>query len=230
MVDSNLRFRSSSRSSSKAATSSTPTTSTSPRPSTMPPGPPPPASATSSSTTTTNPAPTPNAALQDEPLPPGWEMRYDPFGRRYYVDHNNRYGNFSLVIRTNLLIMHISVISPGRSTTWERPQPLPPGWEMRRDQRGRVYYVDHNTRTTTWQRPNSERLQCFASWQTERAQVLQMKNQRFLYPDRNNGTTEDDTLGIYKLATDLELEVLDIFIFTYFPSLKALSQMAGKNA
>lgn len=98
-------------------------------------------------------------------------MRYDPFGRRYYVDHNNR------------------------STTWERPQPLPPGWEMRRDQRGRVYYVDHNTRTTTWQRPNSERLQCFASWQTERAQVLQMKNQRFLYPDRNNGTTEDDTLG-----------------------------------
>merc|ERR1712079_689829 len=77
-------------------------------------------------------------------------------------------------------------------------QPLPPGWEMRRDQRGRVYYVDHNTRTTTWQRPNSERLQCFASWQGERAQVLQMKNQRFLYPDRNNGTattTEDDSLG-----------------------------------
>ena len=86
---------------------------------------------------------------------------------------------------------------------------------------GRVYYVDHNTRTTTWQRPNSERLQCFASWQGERAQVLQMKNQRlyfhhfhekndihllmfftsgfrFLYPDRNNGTattTEDDSLG-----------------------------------
>ena len=58
-----------------------------------------------------------------------------------------------------------------RSTTWERPQPLPPGWEMRRDPRGRVYYVDHNTRTTTWQRPNTERLQNFASWQGERAQV-----------------------------------------------------------
>ncbi len=42
--------------------------------------------------------------------------------RKYYVDHNSR------------------------STTWERPQPLPPGWEMRRDNRGRVYYVDHNTR------------------------------------------------------------------------------------
>ena len=46
---------------------------------------------------------------------------------------------------------------------------------------GRVYYVDHNTRTTTWQRPNSERLQCFASWQGERAQVLQMKNQRLYF-------------------------------------------------
>ena len=73
--------------------------------------------------------------------------RFDQYGRRYYVDHNSR------------------------STTWERPQPLPPGWEMRRDPRGRVYYVDHNTRTTTWQRPNTERLQNFASWQGERAQV-----------------------------------------------------------
>uniref|UniRef100_A0A1I8HY38 HECT-type E3 ubiquitin transferase n=1 Tax=Macrostomum lignano TaxID=282301 RepID=A0A1I8HY38_9PLAT len=31
---------------------------------------------------------------------------------------------------------------------------LPPGWEMRRDARGRPYYVDHNTRTTTWERPS----------------------------------------------------------------------------
>ena len=73
-----------------------------------------------------------------------------------------------------------------RSTTWERPQPLPPGWEMRRDPRGRVYYVDHNTRQTTWQRPNTDRLQQMASWQGERARVMQMKNQRFLYPDQSN--------------------------------------------
>ena len=45
----------------------------------------------------------PNNAPQpvpEEPLPPGWEMRFDQYGRRYYVDHNTR------------------------STTWERPQPL----------------------------------------------------------------------------------------------------------
>ena len=110
-------------------------------------------------------------AQHEEPLPPGWEMRCDQYGRRYYVDHNTR------------------------STTWERPQPLPPGWEMRRDPRGRVYYVDHNTRQTTWQRPNTDRLQQMASWQGERARVMQMKNQRFLYPEQGRQAAEDDPLG-----------------------------------
>lgn len=85
-------------------------------------------------------------------------MRVDGYGRNYYVDHNTR------------------------STSWERPQPLGPGWEVRRDPRGRIYYVDHNTRTTTWQRPNSERLQHYQNWQVERAHVVQQGNQRFLYP------------------------------------------------
>lgn len=112
----------------------------------------------------------------EEPLPTGWEMRYDVFGRRYYVDHNTR------------------------STSWERPQPLPPGWEMRRDPRGRNYYVDHNTRTTTWQRPNSERLQHYQHWQGERAHVVQQGNQRFLYPQYSSSTVpvpeqEEDSLG-----------------------------------
>ncbi|XP_045458973.1 E3 ubiquitin-protein ligase Su(dx) [Melitaea cinxia] len=98
------------------------------------------------------------AAAAEEPLPPGWEMRYDVYGRRYYVDHTTR------------------------STSWERPQPLPPGWEVRRDARGRVYYVDHNTRTTTWQRPDTERLARFQHWRGERRHVVAQGNQRFLYP------------------------------------------------
>lgn len=31
--------------------------------------------------------------------------------------------------------------------------PLPPDWEERKDRNGRSYYVDHTTRTTTWERP-----------------------------------------------------------------------------
>ncbi|KAF9441000.1 hypothetical protein P691DRAFT_779940 [Macrolepiota fuliginosa MF-IS2] len=34
--------------------------------------------------------------------------------------------------------------------------PLPPGWVMRRTFEGRRYYIDHNTRTTTWRRPDFE--------------------------------------------------------------------------
>uniref|UniRef100_A0A8C9Y8G0 E3 ubiquitin-protein ligase NEDD4-like n=1 Tax=Sander lucioperca TaxID=283035 RepID=A0A8C9Y8G0_SANLU len=30
---------------------------------------------------------------------------------------------------------------------------LPPGWEERKDGKGRTYYVNHNSRTTTWTRP-----------------------------------------------------------------------------
>ncbi|XP_053697513.1 E3 ubiquitin-protein ligase Su(dx) isoform X2 [Sabethes cyaneus] len=116
--------------------------------------------------------------IDDEPLPAGWEMRVDKYGRRYYVDHNTR------------------------STYWEKPQPLPAGWEMRRDARGRVYYVDHNTRTTTWQRPNSERLMHFQHWQGQRQHIISQGNQRFLYPQhaqQSNTTSvpheEDDGLG-----------------------------------
>lgn len=123
-------------------------------------------------------APTPPAD-DDEPLPQGWERRFDPFGRRYYVDHNTR------------------------STYWEKPSPLPPGWEIRRDPRGRVYYVDHNTRTTTWQRPSDERIMHFQHWQGQRAHVMSQGNQRFLYPQHaqsSNSTQapvadEEDGMG-----------------------------------
>uniref|UniRef100_A0A146M3E5 E3 ubiquitin-protein ligase n=1 Tax=Lygus hesperus TaxID=30085 RepID=A0A146M3E5_LYGHE len=115
--------------------------------------------------------------VQEEPLPAGWEMRYDVYGRRYYVDHNSR------------------------STSWERPQALPKGWEMRRDPRGRIYYVDHNTRTTTWQRPNTERLQHFQHWQGERQHVVREGNQRFLYPPNGSQQT-----GAAAAATTTEEE------------------------
>lgn len=114
----------------------------------------------------------PNAASgQEDPLPPGWEMRYDHYGRRYYVDHTTR------------------------STTWERPKPLPVGWEARRDPRGRVYYVDHNTRTTTWQRPTVENIRQYEEWQGERQHIAQLSSQRFLYPNQNQETDNNDPLG-----------------------------------
>ena len=94
----------------------------------------------------------------EEQLPEGWEIRFDQYGRKYYVDHTTK------------------------STTWERPSstPLPSGWEMRRDPRGRVYYVDHNTRTTTWQRPTAVMLEAHEQWQSGRDQAMHQWEQRFL--------------------------------------------------
>ncbi|XP_016056307.1 PREDICTED: NEDD4-like E3 ubiquitin-protein ligase WWP2 isoform X1 [Miniopterus natalensis] len=50
-------------------------------------------------------------------------------------------------------------------------RPLPPGWEKRTDPRGRFYYVDHNTRTTTWQRPTAEYVRNYEQWQSQRNQL-----------------------------------------------------------
>ena len=54
-------------------------------------------------------------------------------------------------------------------------------WEMRRDPRGRVYYVDHNSRTTTWQRPTADMLNAYRQFQGGRDQALQQRDNRFLF-------------------------------------------------
>lgn len=35
----------------------------------------------------------------------------------------------------------------------ETDEPLPPNWEARKDAHGRVFYIDHTNRTTTWIKP-----------------------------------------------------------------------------
>ncbi|XP_016308252.1 E3 ubiquitin-protein ligase NEDD4-like [Sinocyclocheilus anshuiensis] len=43
-------------------------------------------------------------------------------------------------------------MSPSASYALTTPG-LPPGWEERKDNKGRMYYVNHNNRSTTWTRP-----------------------------------------------------------------------------
>uniref|UniRef100_A0A8C4E1N6 E3 ubiquitin-protein ligase n=1 Tax=Dicentrarchus labrax TaxID=13489 RepID=A0A8C4E1N6_DICLA len=57
-------------------------------------------------------------------------------------------------------------------------------WERRVDQMGRVYFVDHITRTTTWQRPTMETVRNYEQWQHQRSQLqgaMQQFNQRFIF-------------------------------------------------
>jgi hypothetical protein len=88
-------------------------------------------------------------------LPAGWEERYTPEGRPYYVDHNTRTTTWVDPRRQTI----IRVMGPNGQSTSLQPQtisqlgPLPSGWEMRLTSAARVYFVDHNTKTTTWDDP-----------------------------------------------------------------------------
>ncbi|PAA50770.1 hypothetical protein BOX15_Mlig020114g3 [Macrostomum lignano] len=107
-----------------------------------------------------------------EALPAGWERRLDPQGRVYYVDHNTRTTTWQ---RPSNQLLHAQAVYQ----TWLREQdygqfqgrfvgddqlgPLPPGWERRADQSGRVYYVNHKDRSTQWEDPRQGAIRSKAS-------------------------------------------------------------------
>ncbi|TFK72516.1 ubiquitin-protein ligase [Pluteus cervinus] len=118
-------------------------------PSSQPTPPPPPA--TNTAVTAANNATTAGTGS----LPHGWEERYTPEGRPYYVDHNTRTTTWVDPRRQTV----IRVMGPNGQGSGLQPQtisqlgPLPSGWEMRLTSTARVYFVDHNTKTTTWDDP-----------------------------------------------------------------------------
>lgn len=54
-------------------------------------------------------------------------------------DHHNRKRVDEMV---NIINEHLGIVKP-----------LPPGWEQKQTPKGKLYYVDHKTKTTTWERP-----------------------------------------------------------------------------
>ncbi|XP_061599780.1 E3 ubiquitin-protein ligase NEDD4-like isoform X1 [Cololabis saira] len=92
--------------------------------------------------------PSPDTTIESGSLPTGWEVRSAPNGRPFFINHNTK------------------------TTTWEDPRlkipvqmrrrhsldpsdlgALPPGWEERIHSDGRIFYIDHNTKTTQWDDP-----------------------------------------------------------------------------
>ena len=90
-------------------------------------------------------------------LPAGWEQRHTPEGRSYFVDHNTRTTTWVDPRRQQYIRMYGQ--NPNGNNTTIQTQPvsqlgaLPSGWEMRLTNTARVYFVDHNTKTTTWDDP-----------------------------------------------------------------------------
>ncbi|KAK3827356.1 MAG: hypothetical protein J3R72DRAFT_457018 [Linnemannia gamsii] len=91
------------------------------------------------------------------PLPAGWEQRLTPEGRPYYVDHNTRATTWVDPRRQQFVRMADPRSSTSQVAVHQQPVSqlgaLPSGWEMRLTNTARVYFVDHNTKTTTWDDP-----------------------------------------------------------------------------
>lgn len=90
-------------------------------------------------------------------LPAGWEQRHTPEGRAYFVDHNTRTTTWVDPRRQQYIRMYGQNSNGNNTTIQQQPVsqlgPLPSGWEMRLTNTARVYFVDHNTKTTTWDDP-----------------------------------------------------------------------------
>uniref|UniRef100_A0A452HG50 HECT-type E3 ubiquitin transferase n=1 Tax=Gopherus agassizii TaxID=38772 RepID=A0A452HG50_9SAUR len=104
-------------------------------------------------------------------LPPGWEERQDEKGRSYYIDHNSRTTTWvKPVVQTTIETSQLSTVQS--APTGRQPQTssdsseqssnqhpeveqgfLPKGWEVRHAPNGRPFFIDHNTKTTTWEDP-----------------------------------------------------------------------------
>ncbi|KFO94349.1 E3 ubiquitin-protein ligase NEDD4, partial [Buceros rhinoceros silvestris] len=105
-------------------------------------------------------------------LPPGWEERQDEKGRSYYIDHNSRTTTWikpvvQIAMETGQSsgAQSISVGRQPQATSSDSSQQssqqqpemeqgfLPKGWEVRHAPNGRPFFIDHNTKTTTWEDP-----------------------------------------------------------------------------
>ncbi|XP_017842160.1 E3 ubiquitin-protein ligase Nedd-4 isoform X2 [Drosophila busckii] len=85
---------------------------------------------------------------EEEALPPRWSMQVAPNGRTFFIDHEAR--------RTTWIDPRNGRASPMPNQTRRVEDdlgPLPEGWEERVHTDGRVFYIDHNTRTTQWEDP-----------------------------------------------------------------------------
>ena len=91
----------------------------------------------------------------------------------------------------------------GSQQSYQQSELLPPGWESKVLSNGRIYYVDHNTRTTTWERPPVEAIVQFTYNKAD--------------DDQLNLNVGDVIKDIIKVCMKGEISIhsylLDIFIF-----------------
>jgi E3 ubiquitin-protein ligase NEDD4 len=93
------------------------------------------------------------------------EMRHTPEGRPYFVDHNSRTTSWTDPRRVRLgrpgaltsTLVSGQTVATQLAIAQQQSQatlgPLPSNWEMRVTNTGRIYFVDHTSKITTWDDP-----------------------------------------------------------------------------
>ncbi|CAL7942984.1 unnamed protein product [Xylocopa violacea] len=89
------------------------------------------------------------------PLPHGWEQARTPEGQIYFLNHLTRTTTWEDPRKTAAAANVAAVaaaIDNGKSTTGATNTlgPLPDGWEQARTPEGEIYFINHQTRTTSW--------------------------------------------------------------------------------
>jgi len=85
-------------------------------------------------------------------LPRGWSSQTAPNGRVFFIDHNTKKTSW-IDPRTG-----VPSLAPGapQASQWKHRDELgalPDGWEQRVHSDGRIFFIDHKKRTTTWEDP-----------------------------------------------------------------------------
>ncbi|CAB1349656.1 unnamed protein product, partial [Coregonus sp. 'balchen'] len=70
-------------------------------------------------------------------------------------------------------------------------EPLPPNWEARIDSHGRVFYVDHVNRTTTWRRPTHAASKWNGIQRSSSTQQMEQLNRRYQNIQRTMATEDE---------------------------------------
>ncbi|XP_014227999.1 E3 ubiquitin-protein ligase NEDD4 isoform X3 [Trichogramma pretiosum] len=97
-----------------------------------------------------------NRQINGEGLPAGWSIQTAPNGRVFFIDHNERATTW-VDPRTGrpssipCALAVPSTVQPRNDI--DSVGPLPEGWEERLHTDGRIFFIDHNTRTTQWEDP-----------------------------------------------------------------------------
>ncbi|XP_076282815.1 transcriptional coactivator yki isoform X1 [Lasioglossum baleicum] len=89
------------------------------------------------------------------PLPHGWEQARTPEGQIYFLNHLTRTTTWEDPRKTAAAANVAAVaaaVDNGKSSSAATNSlgPLPDGWEQARTPEGEIYFINHQTRTTSW--------------------------------------------------------------------------------